>query len=325
MLCTKRKLNFLWHKIGWKRAHRLKRIYFLQWMHKQPMMKRHSFTCQNFLTLLCATAILFIVSACKKEIKNNLPPSPFSLTPKPFALTDHCKGFYEYLPEGYLTEGNTKYPLMIFIHGAGEVGTDSAALTFLLKNGPLKHVKNGSFPTSFSLNKQTYKFIIIAPQFTSGDSPYPDEMDKIIEYAKKNYRVDASRIYMTGLSFGGAVCWNYVGASPVYARKIAAMVAIGAYLNEFRSEFAIDAVKAKSIASSNVPIWSTHNKGDDHSALVWVTDAYKLLNNYRPSMVPSPKLTIFDADGHEGWTTTYDPSFKENNMNIYQWMLQYHR
>ena len=287
--------------------------------------------CRHFFKKCFVTIVLAFLFGCNKQkpldiIQTTGPQSPYTLQPKGIALSEHCKSYYEYLPEGYTTSSsNSKYPLMIFIHGAGEVGTDSAALTFLLKNGPLKHVKNGSFPTSFSLNKQTYKFIIIAPQFTSGDSPYPDEMDKIIEYAKKNYRVDASRIYMTGLSFGGAVCWNYVGASPVYARKIAAMVAIGAYLNEFRSEFAIDAVKAKSIASSNVPIWSTHNKGDDHSALVWVTDAYKLLNNYRPSMVPSPKLTIFDADGHEGWTTTYDPSFKENNMNIYQWMLQYHR
>lgn len=288
-------------------------------------MNPNSLTCRNFPVQLCATVVLFILLSCKKEIKHNVPASPYSLTPKSFALTDHSKGFYEYLPEGYLTDRNAKYPLLIFVHGAGEVGSDSIALAYLLKNGPLKHVKNGSFPTSFSVNDQTYKFIIIAPQFTSGDASYPDEMDKIVEYAKKNYRVDASRIYMTGLSFGGAVCWNYVGASPVYARKIAAMVPIGAYINESRSQFAIDATKAKSIASSNVPIWSTHNKGDDHSALVWVTDAYTLLKNYRPSMIPAPKLTIFDADGHEGWTTTYDPSFKENGMNIYEWMLQYHR
>lgn len=288
-------------------------------------MKLHSFTCRNIVNRLCTTAMLFILLSCKKEIKNNIPPSPFSLTAKPITLSDHCKGFYEYLPEGYLTNGDMKYPLMIFIHGAGEVGNDSTGLTYLLKNGPLKHIKNGSFPTSFTVNRKKYKFIIIAPQFTTGDSPYPDEMDKIIEYAKKNYRVDASRIYLTGLSFGGGVCWNYVGASPVYARKIAAMVPIAAYINESRSEFAINDTKAKSIASSNVPIWSTHNKGDDHSPLLWITDAYQLLNNYRPSMIPVPKLTIFDADGHEGWTKTYDPSFKENNMNIYEWMLQYHR
>lgn len=288
-------------------------------------MKPHTFTRRNLLMQLCATTILFIFLGCKKEINSNIPPSPFTLTPKPIALTGHCKGFYEYLPEGYFSDGNVKYPLLIFIHGAGELGSDSTALTNLLKNGPLKHVKNGSFPSSFSLNGKTYRFIIIAPQFTSGDSPCPDEMDKIIEYAKRNYRVDASRIYMTGLSFGGAVCWNYAGATPVYARKIAAMVPIGAYINESKSAFAIDASKASSIASANVPIWSTHNKGDDHSPLVWITNAYKLLSNYRPSMNPVPKLTIFTADGHEGWTTTYDPSFKENGLNIYQWMLQFHR
>lgn len=275
---------------------------------------------------------LILVLGCKKEkpISNTVTPkppaSPYSLTPRSVNISTHCKGLYEYLPEGYLTDApNTKYPLLIFFHGGGEIGSDSSTLSKLLNNGPLKHVRNGDFPASFTVNGKTYRFIIIAPQFTSSDEPYADEINTLIEYSKQHYRVDASRIYLTGLSIGGGQCWNYVGSNSSYVQKIAAMVPIAAYIKETSDEFKIDAVKARVIASSDLPIWSTHNKADNTCPLSWITDAYDLLKTSNPSMNPLPKLTVFNGDTHEGWTQTYNPSFKENNMNIYEWMLQYHR
>lgn len=101
------------------------------------------------------------------------------------------------------------------------------------------------------------------------------------------------------------------------------MVPIAAYINETRSEFKIDAAKAQIIASSHLPIWSTHNSNDPTCPLSWINNAYSLLKSFNPD--PLPKLTVFNSSLHEGWTQTYDPSFKENNLNIYQWMLQYHR
>jgi hypothetical protein len=37
------------------------------------------------------------------------------------------------------------------------------------------------------------------------------------------------------------------------------------------------------------------------------------------------KKTIFLVNGHDAWTTTYDPSYKENGLNVYEWMLQFSR
>lgn len=271
--------------------------------------------------------ILLLTASCNKETLdtslNPGPASPSALIPRQITIAPHIKGFYEYLPEGYTSDGsNTKYPLMIFFHGASEAGTD---LNALFKHGPLKLAKEGALPTSFTVNNKTYKFIIIAPQFSVTDLPYPDEVDQVIEYAKQNYRVDASRIYLTGLSHGAGVCWNYVGKNANYARKVAAMVPIASYINESREEFKIDGAKANVIAASNLPIWATHNNRDDICPLSWITNAEALISNYRPASNPQPRLTVFDQWGHEGWTKTYDASFKENNLNIYQWMLQYHR
>lgn len=255
-----------------------------------------------------------------------LPPSAQKLTPKPVKLSAHCWGFYEYLPEGYFSDPSTsKYPLLLFFHGGGEIGEDSAGLSRLLRHGPLKHVVDGSFPKSFTVNGREHKFIILAPQFVSSGNAYPGEIESILEYAKQNYRVDPSRIYLTGLSFGGGLCWNYVGNNTSYARKVAAMVPIAAYINETRPEFKVDAAKAGNIASSGLPVWSTHNSGDNTCPLSWVVNAHALVSNSNPAPDPLPRLTIFNSNAHGGWTQTYNPSFKENGLNIYEWMLQYHR
>lgn len=300
---------------------------------------RSTSSCVAVKKVIVVVAIFLLVAGCKKEnaaagSSQNPPPDPVvppqpseqKLTPKPVKLSAHCWGFYEYLPEGYFTEpSTTSYPLLIFFHGGGEIGEDSSALSRLLRNGPLKHVKDGSLPKSFTSNGREFKFIIIAPQFVSSGDSYPNEIDAIIEYAKKQYRVDVSRIYLTGLSFGGGLCWNYVGSNSNYSKKIAAMVPIAAYIHEDRSAFKVDAGKAQIIASSNLPVWSTHNSGDNTCPLSWVVNAHNRLSNSNPAPDPLPKLTIFNSNSHGGWTQTYNPSFKENGLNIYEWMLQYHR
>jgi len=56
------------------------------------------------------------------------------------------------------------------------------------------------------------------------------------------------------------------------------------------------------------------------------TNGYVDLINADPTP-PSPlaKKTIFPVQGHDAWTTTYNPDFRENGLNIYEWMLQYQR
>jgi predicted peptidase len=272
---------------------------------------------------------LFFISACKKEAaenpsSNNPNASPVSLTPKPVKIASHINGYYEYLPQGYSTDAaGTKYPLLIFFHGGAETGQDSTDLSKLLKHGPLRFVKNGTLPAAFNVNGKVYKFIIIAPQFSSSEDAYPGEVDQLIEYAKQNYKVDSSRIYLTGLSFGGGVSWNYAGKNESYAKKIAAIVPVAAYISELRDEFHVKPGKAQIIAHSNLPVWSTHNAGDNVCPLSWTVNAQNLLKTFSEN--PLPRLTVFNDNIHEGWTLTYDPAFKENGMNIYEWMLQYHR
>jgi hypothetical protein len=36
-------------------------------------------------------------------------------------------------------------------------------------------------------------------------------------------------------------------------------------------------------------------------------------------------MTIWPTGKHDAWTKASDPNYKENNMNMYEWMLQYHK
>src|SRR5882762_1653299 len=81
----------------------------------------------------------------------SLPFRAFSQvqTPRFISTSANSNGFYEYLPAGYGTPGKT-FPLMVFLHGSGEVGNGGSDLPKVLANGPPKLINGGDFPTSFT-------------------------------------------------------------------------------------------------------------------------------------------------------------------------------
>ncbi|WP_165806698.1 PKD domain-containing protein [Chitinophaga parva] len=224
----------------------------------------------------------------------------------------NIKGYYEYLPAGYSPTNGKKYPLIIFFHGQGELAS-SSPLSSVLKNGLPQKINDGLFPTSFTVNNQQYEFIVLCPQFYSW--PGSGDAIKFKDWALNNYSVDVNRIYITGLSMGGGEAWGAL-AENGGSKAFAAAVMVCGYYPPTQA-------LAKVIAGNNVPVWALHNKVDPNVdpnySINWV--------NYINSSVPAPavpaRLTIFDASGHDAWTKAYDPSYKENGMNIYEWMLQY--
>lgn len=232
------------------------------------------------------------------------------------SMTPQSNGYYEYLPEGY-NSGSQKYPLLIFFHGSGERGNGSAAsLPLVLRNGTPKQISEGIFPKSFTVGGKTYSYIVIAPQVT--DDLKPVDVDNIINYAIAHYRVDTLRIYLTGLSMGGGDVWEYAGASVDYGNRISAMVPVcgAAYPADDRY------IK---IAIANIPVWATHNNGDGIVPASYTIGFVNGINNQNPPPNPKAKMTIFNNNSHDAWTATYDLNFKENGLNVYEWMLQYQK
>lgn len=237
-------------------------------------------------------------------------------TPKQVYISSQVRGFYEYLPAGY--NNNAKqYPLLISIHGRGQLGNGSASeIGLVAKYGIPLLIEQDKFPASFTVNGTDFSFIILSPQFTA--TPTNTDINNLLDYAYNNYRVDKSRIYLTGMSMGGGATWDFVGSSLQNAVKIAAIVPVCGATTPTTS-------KAEKMVDAKLHIWATHNDGDRTTPVAYTNNFISYINALSPEF--APKKTIFpvvtQGDTHDAWTKTYDPGYKEDGMNIYEWMLQY--
>jgi len=254
--------------------------------------------CLRFAAVM---TLLFSISISNAQVQ----------TPRYNTVTGACGGYFEYLPQGYNSNTWQSYPLIIFIHGIGEEGNGTSDLGNILNcwTSLPRLIANGGFPNSFNVGGQTSSFIVLSPQFRWW--PSGSDVNDVIDYAIRNYRVDQSRIYVTGLSMGGGATWDFAGS---YPSKAAAIVPVCGAAGP-------DASKAQAIASARLGVWATHNQ-DDWSVSPSNTTGWVNILSQDGADVQS---TIFQASGHDAWSRTYDPGFTQNGLNIYQWMLMHQR
>ncbi|MEP6748570.1 MAG: hypothetical protein ABJB86_12640, partial [Bacteroidota bacterium] len=163
-------------------------------------------------------------------------------------------------------------------------------------------------PPNFISKGVNYSFIVIAPQLKK--FPTAQEIKDVIDYARKNYRIDSTRVYLFGLSNGASASCLTAGT---FAEQITAIVPAS-------GEFNYDPV-CNSLAKNKVAIWAFHNNNDPVDDIQAADNFIASVNSFSPAIVP--KLTVFQANMHDAWTKAISPSYKENDMNIYEWMLQY--
>ncbi|MFT3705857.1 MAG: T9SS type A sorting domain-containing protein [Agriterribacter sp.] len=228
-------------------------------------------------------------------------------------ISSNVGGYLESLPIDYSKNPTQKYPLIIFMHGVGERGNGSASLLPKVANvGIAKMLRVGQFPAYHTYGGKTYSFIVISPQFEKS-SGWVTDIQAIIDYAKKTYRVDEQRIYLTGLSLGGIMGWSYAAGSVAHGQTLAATLLItpGATAT---------AAQLKNVSASQLPVWVTNNNGDPYNPASQATALVNAINSTVPAP-PKALLTIFTAVGHDAWSATYNPTFKQNGLNVYEWML----
>lgn len=263
-------------------------------------------------TLFCFRVFAIVIFTC-------LVSSGFgqTLTAKPDTkIAPRSNGFYEYLPEGY-SAGSQKYPVIIFFHGLGETGSGNASsLPKVMSIAMPRQIRDGVFPKSFNVDGHTYRFIVIIPQFTN--TPQNEDVEAVIDYAISHYRVDTSRIYLTGLSMGGGSIWYYAGASVQNSQRLTAIVPVCGAGWPLPS-------RSYNMAIANLPVWATHNDGDGTVPSWYTKDFVNNMNNYKTPPTPRAKMSIFPVGGHDAWSHTYDLNFKENGKNVYEWMLTFQK
>lgn len=273
----------------------------------------------RFLLIL----VVFIVAAsCRKVITEEVAPeldyevAPATLIPVTENVNGAIGGYYVGLPAKYHS-ANKKYPLLFFLHGGGQFGNGEIDLPLLLNEGIPELLDEKIFPPDFYVNGEHFSFVVFAPQFRR--QPALEEVRSMISYVLENYRTDSTRIYMTGMSNGGRITCNLAAA---YPSLLAAIVPMSGVPDTTGLQ-----QKASIIAGSNLPVWIFHNYSDELID-IRIPEAFVQSIASHHTQV-QPRLTKFTEPmgllGHDAWTKATSPNYKEDNKNIYEWMLSYYR
>lgn len=238
-------------------------------------------------------------------------------TPITVKIDNNCGGYMEYLPAGYAASTTKKYPTIVYIHGLASFGNGSTAslLSMAKVEGVPLYTTNGQFPTSIvTPYGDTASFIAISPQFINNPTT-PQDIKAVIDYVLAHYRVDTYRLYLTGYSLGGGAVWQ-APFNLAQASRLAAMVPVAAYNLPFYD------TTAKFIVGANVAVWAIHSSADqtapDYTDINFV-NKIDSLNPKTPAI-----LTLVPGLSHDTTVTVvYNPNFRPNGKNIYEWMLQY--
>lgn len=212
--------------------------------------------------------------------------------------TERALPYRLFIPKNY--NASTKYPLVLFLHGAGESGTDnSAQVSNNEENGQSCLVQKFSSSTTQS----AYPSFVVAPQcplepekwvdtdwelgsFTN--VPISDEMNSVVAILallRKEFSIDSTRIYATGLSMGGFGTWDIIERNP---KLFAAALPIcgGA-----------DTAKSKVALIKDMPIWTFHGAID---GIVPVSGTRQMVAALKAHGSPVKYNEIPNCD-HDAW------------------------
>jgi len=237
------------------------------------------------------------------------------------SLTDDKLGtmpYRLYKPQGYKADG-PKLPLIVFLHGAGERGTDNTAQVVKYIGGLLNETASGS-----------HRAIVVAPQAAPeskwvdvdwGKGVYTDKTPispnmqlvmRILDKTIADEAIDPSRVYVTGISMGGYGAWDAIARFP---DRFAAAVPLsgGGNLES------VDRIKARGI-------WAFHGDAD---GIVPVSGSDDMIKALRDAGAKNAVYSRVPRLGHEGWGGFYEPGrFKADRESgasrgktLYDWLF----
>lgn len=195
-----------------------------------------------------------------------------------------------YLPKDYAADENKEWPLVLFLHGRGE------------SNGPLEVVAKWG-PPKFAARGDDLPFILVSPQCPrSGfwsDETRQEQLDHLLSHITKQYRVDTSRTYLTGLSMGGYGSWTLAANHP---NRFAAVVPIcGGGTPEDASKLV------------DIPMWVFHGDQDKAVPLSKSVEMVEAIRNAGGNKI---RFTTLEHVGHNSWSSAY--ALPE----LFDWMLR---
>lgn len=221
-------------------------------------------------------------------------------TAEEFTFQKTQKATLKYLlfkPKGYDQASSKRWPLMLFLHGAGERGSN---VWKVATHGPPKNVaENPDFP-----------FIVLSPQCPEGEIWSNDLLLGLLDDAIARLKVDTRRVYLTGLSMGGYGTWDLGLTHPERFAAIAPICGGGDLITILLAE----GERGKALKSLGV--WAFHGAKDP---IVPVEESRRMVDLLKKTGIRDVKLTIYPEAGHDAWTETY------KNPELYEWLLGHER
>ena len=198
----------------------------------------------------------------------------------------HNFGYVVNLPENY--DETKTYPLVFFLHGAGERGEN---LDSVATHGYMRYVREQG---------KQYPFLFVAPQCPDPQywGCYTESLLAFIDYICDTYPVDRDRVILTGLSMGGTGTWMLAMADPDRFSCIVPICGTGIVWN------------AKHLAK--LPIRIYH--GDD-DYIVPFEESVSMLRELTRAGAADVKLNICYGVGHNAWEVAY------TDDSLIDWML----
>ena len=197
--------------------------------------------------------------------------------------------YVRYLPKDY--DPAKKYPLVLFLHGAGEWGED---LDTAVRHGFMKHVREKG---------REYPFICVAPQTPAWRywGCHTESLLAFLDYICATLSVDESRVYVTGLSMGGTGPWMLAMAAPERFAAIAPICGTGIYWYGCNLK--------------NVPIMVYHGDLDE---IVPVEESVRMMRAVNKSGGHA-EMKILHGVGHNAWDAAYEGD------ELVNWLLSHRK
>jgi len=246
--------------------------------------------------------LTFFSSSCNDNTPKNTDPKGVFLK-KVFQKDGNKMPYQILLPKNY--DSKKEYPLLLFLHGAGERGDDNelqlvhGSKMFLEKEVQEKYPAIVVFP---QCAKESYWSNVNGEQvdggykftFSEGGEPTAamKSLQLLLNDLKANYKIDSKRMYVGGLSMGGMGTFELVYRNP----------------NTFAGAFAVcgGANIATASKMTNTNWWVFHGQEDgvvDHQYSVDMVNALKAAG-------AEVKFSSYPEVNHDSWTNAFaEPDF----------------
>lgn len=199
-----------------------------------------------------------------------------------------------FVPADYLP--TKRWPVILFLHGAGERGTDGLLQTEVGLGSALRR------------HPERYPAIVVFPQVSPDarwTGPAAEMALKALEQTEREFNIDRGRVYLTGLSMGGSGAWYLAYRNPerfaalliICARIIPAAEAVEPLVPPRDGPvYAALATRLKSL-----PIWLFHGDADD----IVPVEQSRQVSAALQAAGAGVRYTELAGVGHNAWDAAY--------------------